>query len=55
VAAQIAPDDLRPRSPAATDILRGYLKKTNLPQGPTAAPMMVMYGRDALIPADWTG
>jgi Secretory lipase len=55
VAAQIAPDDLRPRSPAATDTLRGYLKKTNLPQGPTAAPMLVMYGgRDPLMPTDWT-
>jgi pimeloyl-ACP methyl ester carboxylesterase len=48
-------DDLRPASPAAAQTLRGYLEKTNLPQGPTAAPMLVVYGgRDPLIPAAWT-
>lgn len=33
-------------------MLRGYIKKTNLPQGPTAAPMYVIYaGQDAVVPA----
>jgi hypothetical protein len=55
VAAQITPDDLRPASPAAADTLRGYLKKTSLPQGPTAAPMLVVYGGpDPVVPAGWT-
>ena len=48
-------DDLRPVSPAAAQTLRGYLAKTNLPQGPTAAPMLVMYSdADPVIPPDWT-
>jgi hypothetical protein len=51
----INPDDLRPASPEAVDVLRGYLKKTSLPLGPTKAPMLVMYGgSDPLIPAWWT-
>lgn len=55
VAAQITPDDLRPASPTAVDTLRGYLQKTNLPQGPAQAPMLVIYGdQDPLIPAGWT-
>jgi alpha-beta hydrolase superfamily lysophospholipase len=55
VAGQITPADFQPSSPAATDTLRGYLKKTTLPQGPTAAPMFVVYsGSDPLMPADWT-
>jgi pimeloyl-ACP methyl ester carboxylesterase len=55
LADQISADDLRPAGPTAADLLRGFLQKTNLPQGPTAAPMLVVYGgRDALIPAAWT-
>jgi pimeloyl-ACP methyl ester carboxylesterase len=55
LAAHLGADDLRPASPAAAQTLRGYLQKTNLPQGPTAAPMLVVYGaRDQLIPPDWT-
>jgi S-formylglutathione hydrolase FrmB len=55
IAAQIAPDDLRPASPEALATLHGYLRKTNLPQGPTLAPMLVAYGaQDPLIPASWT-
>ncbi len=55
LADQLGADDLRPASPAAAQTLRGYLQKTNLPQGPTAAPMLVVYGdRDPLIPPDWT-
>lgn len=38
---QIGPGDLGPDNPDATEALRGYLKKTSLPQGPTAAPMAV--------------
>jgi pimeloyl-ACP methyl ester carboxylesterase len=52
---QVTGDDLRPSSPAAADTLRGFLQKTNLPQGPAAAPMLVIYGdADPLIPAAWT-
>jgi pimeloyl-ACP methyl ester carboxylesterase len=55
VADEITADDLRPSSPMATEILRGYLQKTSLPQGPTAAPMLVIYGgQDSLIPPAWT-
>ncbi|WP_066901405.1 lipase family protein [Mycolicibacterium houstonense] len=55
LAARLSPDDLRPASPEALKTLRGYLQKTNLPQGPTAAPMYVIYGgRDAVVPAAWT-
>jgi Secretory lipase len=55
VADQITADDLRPSGPAAADTLRGFVHKTNLPQGPTAAPMFVVYGgQDPLIPAAWT-
>jgi hypothetical protein len=55
LAEHLGADDLRPASPAAAQTLRGYLQKTNLPQGPTAAPMRVVYGgRDPLIPPEWT-
>src|SRR3954451_18525208 len=55
IAAQITPDDLRPHTTAATAKLRGYLRKTTLPQGPTQAPMLVIYGdRDPLVPPAWT-
>jgi alpha-beta hydrolase superfamily lysophospholipase len=55
VAAQITPDDLRPSNPTAVATLRGYLEKTTLPQGPAAAPMLVIYGgKDSLIPPSWT-
>ena len=55
LADKIGPDDLRPASPQALQQLRGYLQKTTLPQGPTQAPMYVIYGgRDAVIPAAWT-
>jgi acetyl esterase/lipase len=52
---QITADDLRPSSPAAVDTLRGYLQKMSLPQGPTASPMLVIYGgKDNLVPSAWT-
>jgi len=55
VAQRIAPEDLRPATPAAANALRMYLKKTNLPQGPTIAPMRVLYGgTNALTSAEWT-
>ncbi|WP_175616183.1 lipase family protein [Mycobacterium sp. GA-1841] len=55
LADQIGPDDLRPANPEALRTLRGYLQKTSLPQGPTKAPMYVIYGgEDAVIPAVWT-
>ncbi|MCV7420082.1 lipase [Mycobacterium yunnanensis] len=39
---QMGPDDLRPDGPDATQVLRGYLRKTSLPQAPAAAPMLVV-------------
>jgi S-formylglutathione hydrolase FrmB len=55
LAEQIPPEDLKPASEQALGTLRGYLRKTTLPQGPTAAPMYVIYGgRDPTIPAAWT-
>lgn len=55
LAEKIPPQDLRPASPAALETLRGYMQKTNLPQGPTQAPMYVIYGgQDSVIPAAWT-
>jgi alpha-beta hydrolase superfamily lysophospholipase len=55
LADQITADDLRPDGPAAADTLRGFLQKTDLPQGPTAAPMLVLYGGpDPVIPPRWT-
>jgi Secretory lipase len=51
LAEQIGPDDLRPDGPDATEALRAYLRKTSLPQAPTAAPMLVVPdGPDGLIP-----
>ncbi|WP_395308181.1 alpha/beta hydrolase-fold protein [Mycobacterium sp. AMU20-3851] len=55
LAGQIPPPDLMPSGPEALSALRGYLQKTTLPQGPTSAPMYVIYGgRDAVLPAAWT-
>jgi len=55
IAEGITADELRPSSGAAADTLRGFLEKTTLPQAPTAAPMLVIYGSDdPLIPAAWT-
>ena len=52
---QITADDLRPSTPEAVDTLRDYLQKMSLPQGPTAAPMLVIYGgKDNLVPSPWT-
>lgn len=55
LAEQIPPQDLKPATEQALATLRGYLQKTTLPQGPTAAPMYVIYGgRDPSFPAAWT-
>lgn len=55
IAASLAPDDVGPTDAAAAARLRGFLKKTNLPQGSAKAPMLVMYGGDdPLVPAPWT-
>ncbi|MCV7251013.1 lipase [Mycobacterium hackensackense] len=55
VISEMTPDDLRPATTDAADALRAYLKKTSLPQGPIAAPMLVVPdGPDALIPQAWT-
>ncbi len=53
--AAITPDDLRPATPAALAVLRTYLRKTTLPQGPAQQPMLVMVDpQDPLMPAAWT-
>jgi alpha-beta hydrolase superfamily lysophospholipase len=55
IADEITTGNLRPDSATATATLRGYLQKTSLPQGPAAAPMLVIYGdHDPLIPRAWT-
>lgn len=55
LAAHMTPDQLRPDNPEAADILHGFLDKSTLPQGPTAAPLLVGYGGDdAIAPATWT-
>jgi pimeloyl-ACP methyl ester carboxylesterase len=51
----ISADDLRPDSRQAVDALRGYLQRRGLPQRPTTAPMLVIYGgMDTLTPGIWT-
>ncbi|OBA88853.1 hypothetical protein A5642_16335 [Mycolicibacterium mucogenicum] len=53
--AQITAADLRPTDEKALAALRAYLKKTNLPQGPALAPMLVIYGdTDPVSPGAWT-
>jgi Secretory lipase len=37
----LGPNDVGPTTPAAADALRGYLRKTTLPQAPAAAPMLI--------------
>jgi S-formylglutathione hydrolase FrmB len=55
LAEQIPAEDLKPTDEKALASLRGYLQKTTLPQGPTAAPMYVIYGgRDPVIDPAWT-
>jgi pimeloyl-ACP methyl ester carboxylesterase len=52
---QIGPDDLRPSGPDQTAVLAGYLQQRGLPQAPTAAPMLVVYGgADSFLPGSWT-
>ncbi|MUL49149.1 lipase [Mycobacterium sp. CBMA293] len=53
--ATLDPHDLGPSTPAATDALRGYLRKATLPQAPAAAPMLITAGApDGLVPPDQT-
>lgn len=55
LSANIGPDDLKPSGPEAVDALRGYLQRMGLPQRPTGAPMLVIYGgKDALVLPEWT-
>jgi alpha-beta hydrolase superfamily lysophospholipase len=52
---QLTPDDLRPATPAATDLLRAYLAQRSLPKAPTAAPMLVLFGdNDQVVAPAWT-
>jgi pimeloyl-ACP methyl ester carboxylesterase len=47
---QITADDLRPRSPEATDALRNRLQQMSLPQQKATSPMLVVYGgKDPII------
>jgi dienelactone hydrolase len=55
LARALGPHDVGPTTPQATDRLRGFLRKTSLPQGPTAAPMLVTADKpDGLIPPERT-
>jgi hypothetical protein len=55
IAEQMGQDDLKPDSDDATQVLRGYLQKTSLPQAPTAVPMVIVPDApDGLIPQDQT-
>lgn len=56
IAAEIPPDDLRPATPAALDLLRFYLHEMSaLPRAPASAPMLVVHGdADDLVPVAWT-
>ncbi|MBJ7339083.1 alpha/beta fold hydrolase [Mycolicibacterium sp.] len=52
---EMTPDDLRPSSPEAVEVLRGYLQRSTLPRGAAAAPMLVIYGgQDQFISPVWT-
>jgi alpha-beta hydrolase superfamily lysophospholipase len=52
---QLTPYDLRPATPAATDLLRAYLAQRSLPKAPTAAPMLILFGdRDQVVAPPWT-
>ncbi|MEU0495626.1 lipase family protein [Mycobacterium sp. NPDC006124] len=55
LAKQITPDDLRPVSTQATDLLRQYLQKMSVPKTRSSAPMLIVFGlEDRLIAAQWT-
>jgi len=55
LARALGPHDVGPTSPKATERLRGFLRKTSLPQGPTIAPMLVTADQpNGLIPTDRT-
>ncbi|MDF2584343.1 MAG: hypothetical protein K0R33_2986 [Mycobacterium sp.] len=52
---RLVSDDLKPRTPAAADQLRAYLRQWALPQQPLAAPLSVVYGgEDEYIDPPWT-
>lgn len=55
VAKSLSPDDLRPASQAAADLLHSYLvQMSGLPKLPASAPMLVVHGdQDQLIPVAW--
>lgn len=55
LAQSLTPDDLRPADARALHAVQRYLQKTTLPQGPTQAPMYVIYGgQDSVTPPAWT-
>lgn len=55
VAGQIPATDLQPADADAASTLQGFLSKATLPQGPTRAPMLVVYNDgDPLSPGAWT-
>ena len=52
---RIGPDDLRPAHPEAVARLEALLRERSLPQRPTSAPMLVIFGgRDEFVPEPWT-
>ena len=51
----LGPNDFKPSSDAATDLLRGYLTAWALPQRPLSAPLYVEFGSDdTFIDPAWT-
>jgi len=56
VSKRITPDDLRPATPEALDVLRSYLSEmSSLPRVRATAPMLVLHGdADALVLLPWT-
>lgn len=55
VAAEVPATDLQPADGDAVSTLQGFLAKATLPQGPTRAPMLVVYSdTDPVSPVAWT-
>lgn len=55
VSNDVTPDDLRPSTEGATNLLRDYLTRMSLPKTQTAAPMLILYGElDKVVSPAWT-
>jgi pimeloyl-ACP methyl ester carboxylesterase len=55
IAKKVTPDDLRPATEDAVNLLRDYLAQMSLPKTRTAAPMLILYGElDKVVSPPWT-